>query len=185
MRGDGQVVQVKFNSLMVEIVPAFQTTEQHTFLIPDTNDGGRWKATYPEFESALIDVDDRVLNGNVRSLCRMMKTWMRFCDVPLKSFHIELLVREFLNEYKHRQEGYFYFDWFVRDFLRHLTLRAGSTLWVPNLGYSIPLGGAWLSKAQSAHHSAVQACDFEYRDLTVDAGLQWQRIFGSMISLVP
>jgi len=181
MRGDGQVVQVKFNTLMVEVVPAFRTTDEFTYLIPDTHEGGRWKNSSPEFESAVIGHQDNETNGNVRSLCRMMKTWKRHFNVPLKSFQIELLVKEFLENYEYRLKDYFYFDWFVRDFFRYLIGRGGTYLWVPGIRDSIPLGNSWLGRAQTAFDIALTACKYEYDDLTVSAGLEWQKLFGTKI----
>lgn len=181
MRGDGQVVQVKFNTLMVEVVPAFRTNEEYTFLIPDTNKGGSWRNSSPELESGTIGYHDSCTNGNLRSLCRMMKTWKRCCDVPLKSFQIELLVKEFLENYEYRLRDYFYFDWFVRDFLKYVITRARTYLWVPSLRDSVPLGDAWLSHASTALDIALVACEHEYDDMTVSAGREWQKLFGNKI----
>jgi hypothetical protein len=184
MRGDGQVVQVKFNSLMVEVVPAFKTTDDYTYLIPDTNDGGRWQGSSPAFESAVIAVDDNETNGNLRALCRMMKTWKRHCNVPLKSFQVELLAREFLEDYEYRLKDFYYFDWFIRDFLRYLANRANTYLWVPGLKDSVPLGDVWLSKARTALGVAELACTHEYEDMTASAGFEWQKMFGTKVPII-
>lgn len=45
LRQDGQVVVVGFNTITLEVVPAFRIGDM--FLIPDTNNGGRWKAAEP------------------------------------------------------------------------------------------------------------------------------------------
>ena len=99
----------------------------------------------------------------------------------MKSFQAELLVREFLQQYEYRLKDYFYFDWFVRDFLSYLVNRADTYLWVPGLKDSVPLGSSWLSRARSALDIAVVACKHEYDDMTVSAGLEWQKLFGSKI----
>ena len=111
----------------------------------------------------------------------MMKTWKRHCNVPLKSFQVELLVKEFFETYEYRLKDYFYFDWFVRDFFAYMISRANTYLWVPGLKDSVPLGDVWLSRTRTAFDVALVACRYECDDMTVNAGLEWQKIFGSKI----
>src|SRR5207244_1699449 len=146
-----------------------------------TNDGGRWKNSSPAFESAMIAHSDAQVNGNVRPFCRMMKTWKRVCDVPLKSFQVELIAREFIEQYEYRLKDFFYFDWFVRDFLCYLINRADTYLWVPGIKDSIPLGSSWVSRANTALDIVLAACKYECDDMIVHAGSEWQKIFGTKI----
>ncbi|MFG1255710.1 hypothetical protein V5F79_00170 [Xanthobacter flavus] len=184
IRGDGQVAQVRFNSLMVEVVPVFRLTTGQ-FYMPDTNDGGRWKAVDPVAEQQQIQRLDQECNGNIRRMCRIMKVWKREQNVPLKSFQIELLMQEFMEKYQYRTYGYYFYDWFVRDFLAYLISRANTTLWVPGTFEAIPLGSAWLSKAQTAYQCALSACDLERSDYVISAGLEWQKMFGTRIPTGP
>lgn len=46
--------------------------------------------------SADVVARDRQHNGNVRKLARTFKQWRRHCDVPIKSFQLEALVKEAL-----------------------------------------------------------------------------------------
>ena len=96
MRGDGQVVQVQFNTLMVEVVPVFRL-QNGQFYMPDTRDGGSWKVVDPFAEQRRIESLDRDCVGNVRAICQILKLWKREQNVPIKSFQIELLVCEFMN----------------------------------------------------------------------------------------
>lgn len=108
MRGDGQVVTVGFNTIAVEVVPAFRYDDQGRFYMPDTNDGGRWKLVDPAAEIAAIEAADRPASGNARPMAQMLKTWKRECGVPLKSYQIELLVAEFMTSYVYREHDYYW-----------------------------------------------------------------------------
>jgi hypothetical protein len=185
IRGDGQVVVVPFNSCELEIAPAF-AREGGGFLICDTNNGGRYKWVDPAAELATLDAYDRLFNGNVRKLTRMLKQWQRYCDVPIKSFHLEALVMETLPQHDYGGKDEFWFDWLVRDVFAHMTERANGVFSMPVTGEAISLGDAWLSKAQSAHARALKSCDYERNDPGAPAddaaaGEEWQKIFGLMV----
>ncbi|MDX3805228.1 SMODS domain-containing nucleotidyltransferase [Bosea thiooxidans] len=182
MRGDGQVVQVQFNTLMIEVVPVFRL-QSGQFWMPDTNNGGRWKPVDPNAELNDVDALDRVCNGNVRALCQMMKLWKREQNVPLKSFQIELLVQEFMTSYVNRQHDYYWYDWFVRDFFRFLISKAGGYVFVPGTKEAIALGTDWKYRAERAYEVALSACGWEHADYDVTAGQEWQKVFGSRIPI--
>jgi hypothetical protein len=70
MRGDGQVVTVGFNTIAVEVVPAFRYDNQGRFYMADTNGGGRWKLVDPAAEIAAIEAADRASSGTLRRRAR-------------------------------------------------------------------------------------------------------------------
>jgi hypothetical protein len=179
VRGDGQVVTIGFNTVMVEVVPTFCRNGQ--FLMPDTNDGGRWKFVDPYAEIAFIDTVDAATNGNARRMVRMLKMWKRHCNVPLKSYQLELLVAEFMASYKYHSQDFYWYDWFMRDFFVWLTTKAWSILTTPGTYERVLLRDAWLPKSLTARDSALRACADEYSDLTISAGQEWQKIFGTSI----
>lgn len=183
MRGDGQVVTVGFNTIAVEVVPAFRYDDQGRFYMPNTNDGGSWKLVDPVAEIATIESVDRASVGNTRILARMLKTWKRECGVPLKSFQVELLVAHFMANYAYREYDYYWYDWFLRDFFIYLCGRAWTNIVVPGTLEVINLGNEWHSRAVSARDRALKACEYEYNDWTVLAGEEWQKIFGSRIPI--
>lgn len=184
LRGDGQVVQVKFNSIMVEIVPAFPTDDPYKYAMPDTHDGGRWKPIFPVFEQVTIDFADTDANGNVVRLSRMMKHWKRFKKISIKSYIVELLIADFFKPYSYKHHSFFYFDWFVRDFLRYLIGRANTTIYSPGSGEFVPLGNDWLYGAKLALVRAEAACELEYQDFPTLAGNEWVEIFGNRIPVL-
>ncbi|MEN5249907.1 SMODS domain-containing nucleotidyltransferase [Brucella pseudintermedia] len=181
MRGDGQVVIVGFNTITIEVVPAFRYDNHGRFYMPDTNDGGRWKLVDPLAEIAFIDEANRNSYGNVRPMAQMLKTWKRHCNVPLKSYQIELLVSEFMPNYAYRQYDYYYYDWFIRDFFDWLCTKAWTNLSIPGTLELVNLGEAWLSRAQTARDRAIRASEYERDDYTILAGEEWQKIFGDRI----
>lgn len=181
MRGDGQVVVVDFNAITIEVVPVFYFDNAGRWLMPDTHEGGRWKFTNPAAEFSALDFAETLANWNVRKLIQMMKAWKDHCSVPLKSFQLEVLVAEFLTGYAHRDKDYFYYDWFVRDFLFFLISRRNGYIIAPSSGETVWLGEAWLSKAQTAYANAYAACENEKGDYVYLAGEDWRKIFGSRI----
>jgi hypothetical protein len=177
IRGDGQVVVLPFNSISVEVVPAFRLQNGHVFIC-DTNDGGRYKTVAPEAEIGNLHFSDVTWNGNTRALVRMMKSWRKECNVPIKSFQLELLAIDFLNQWSYSKNDLFWYDWMVRDFLAYLISRANTYVFFPETAEMSFLGDEWLSRAQAAYSNAVQACEYERDNFDSLAGQYWQKIFG-------
>ncbi|RJF70890.1 hypothetical protein D4Q52_14775 [Rhodopseudomonas palustris] len=180
IRGDGQVVEVAFNTLTIEIVPVFRASTGQ-FWMPDTNGGGRWKITDPIAQINYIDGADTAVNGNVRPLAKMMKLWARERQVPIKSFAIELLAAQFLPARGNGGYDAYWYDYYVRDFLYFLLGKTGSFIEIPGTYDSYFLGKEWESKARAALDAANVACHYERTDQIVAAGQEWQKIFGSRI----
>jgi hypothetical protein len=184
IRGDGQVVVVGFNTITVEVVPAFRVGD--TFIIPDTNNGGRWKTADPWAEMARLQSADTIFRGNVRSLSKILKHWKAEKSVTLPSFAIEQMVTDFLSHISYGGgQNTFWFDWYVRDVFGYICQRANSYLIPPGANELFWLGDAWLPKAQSAHGYAIKACEWEQYDYDVTAGQEWQKIFGARIPVKP
>ena len=182
MRGDGQVVQIDFNSIMVELVPVFAVSNGQ-FIMPDTNGGGSWKTVDPAAQIKLIDDADRAFNGNVRALCKIIKRWKHECSVDLKSFVVEILVTDFFRNYPWGDYDYYYYDWYVRDCLKFLKTRVNGWVAIPGTGEILHLGDKWASKVDTAIGIAEQACDYERDDYDIMAGMEWQKIFGHLIPI--
>lgn len=182
MRGDGQVVVVNFNTIKVEVVPVFRWNNDGAWLMPDTNNGGRWRIVYPDAEGVALDRADVVGNRNCRPLIQIAKSWKYHCNVPIKSFHLEQLVAEFLKNYAHRDRDYFYYDWFIRDFLYFLCGKRNALIYAPASNEMVDIGDAWYSRAATAYDRAVKACEYEREDYIVLAGEEWQKLFGARIA---
>lgn len=182
MSGDGQVIVVRFVSYGVEVVPAFKLTNGQ-YWICDTNNGGRYKTTDPDAEITAVKESNDSSSGNTRDLIRMMKRWQEHCNVPLRSFVIELLAIQFLSTWEFRGKSTTYYDWMTRDFFRWLKVKtAYSSVTVPGTYETILLGsGDWKSKAESACSRAEKACEHESGNRPYSAGEEWQKIFGTFI----
>lgn len=178
MRGDGQVVLIPFNTIPIEVAPGFRC-DDGSIIVCDANNGGRYTTSTAEAEAADLSAADTAYSGNVRALARMMKHWQRERNVPLKSFQIERLAVEFLHGWHANTRGLFWYDWMVRDFLGFLVGCADRVIFMPGTGERIPLGRDWLSKAQTAHGSAITACFHEQANEDALAGEAWQGIFGT------
>ena len=182
MRGDGQVVVIPFATFPVELVPAF-LLDSSKYWICDTNDGGKFKTIDPDAEIEKVKAADTDTNGNARNLIRMLKCWQGYCSVPLKSFCLELLAMDFLSSWQYRQNSPTYYDYMTRDFFLFLLSKKWTYVYVPGTYESIPIGGEWESRTQSAYDRAVKACNYEASDEDVLAGIEWQKIFGTDIPL--
>lgn len=180
MRGDGQVVVVKFSSMNVEVVPVFCLTSGQ-YYVCNTHDGGSYMAADPKAEEKYISTVHAANNNNLRPIVRMLKTWQQYCGVPLKSFQLELLAADYLTGSPWRQNGYFYYDWLMRDFFAYLLTKEHLYVTVPGTGELIWLGDEWKSRCESAYSRALKACEYETKDMVIHAGEEWQKIFGNQI----
>lgn len=183
MSGDGQVVIVRFNTINVEVVPAFPLTNGQ-YYICNTNDGGSYKTTDPKAEEAKVSTVNSAYNYNLRPLVKMAKAWQSYCNVPLKSFHLELVMADYLAQSQWSKNSFFYYDWLLRDFFAYLKTRANGMLFAPGTYEILYLGDAWKSRCDTAYDRAVKACDYERDDYVALAGEEWQKIFGTQIPMV-
>ncbi|WP_149341324.1 nucleotidyltransferase [Neorhizobium sp. P12A] len=182
IRADGQVVVIGFNTITVELVPVFRYPNGQ-FLMPDSNNGGRWKIVDPFAQIALVERVDAKANGNLRALTKMVKLWNREKRTSLKSFVLELLVAEFMDGYVWATRDYFWYDYFVRDFFQFLRAKSGTYLTIPGTGEAYYVGTDWATRVDTAIENALRACYWEYHDYDVTAGQEWQKIFGPRIPI--
>lgn len=180
MRADGQVVLVPFLSYSVELVPAF-ALDNGQYWICNTKGNGKYETTDPVAEIEKVKSSNDATNGNTRNLIRMMKCWQGYCNVPLKSFCIELLVIDFLASYEHKDKSTVYYDWMTRDFFKYLIGKSNGWFCAPGTIRLIWLDNAWKSRAESALIRARNAVKYESDNKPYYAGLEWQKIFGTDI----
>ena len=182
IKGDGPVVLAAFTSYSVEVVPAFRyNNAERSFYVCDTKNGGSYKVTMPLQELDAIDAADKRNSGNVRQLVRMLKAWQAWCNVPIKSFHLELLAIDFMDQSPWRDNDFFYYDWISRDFFAWMITKAETHLFAPGTYELLWVGSAWKSRAETAYLRAVKACEFEKANDMANAGDEWQKIYGTDI----
>jgi len=182
IRGDGPVVLVPFSAYNVELIPAFPLNGGGHWVCM-TDAGGHYKKA--DYAAEADAITKAAWGGNTRDLVRMMKCWQSYCAVALKSFHIELLAVEFLNAWQYHGNSATYYDWMVRDFLKHIIGRSGGYVYAPGTNEIMSLGAGWKSRAETAYARAVKACDFESASNWGSAGDEWQKIFGTDIPKYP
>lgn len=179
--GDGQVVLIAFNKLpVIEIAPCV-INANNEFVLPDSNNGGSWITADPEAERQVLDALERSCNFNIRPLIQMLKQWKKHCNVPLKSFYLELLASDFLASWKWREFDHYFYDWMLRDFFAFLLTKKNSYVFAPGTFEAMNIGDGWESKANMALTRALKACELEYLDQVTNAGIEWQKIFGEKV----
>ena len=181
LRGDGQVVVVQFATTTVDVIPAFSVGDGR-YLICDTRNGGSYILTAPHAEIFELDASDTRNGGATRRLIRMAKQWQRYCDVPIKSIQLERLAIEFLDQWVYSRD-LFWVDWMLKDFFAYLVSRVDGVIVMPGTGSVVPLGSEWRVKAETAQANAARAYAYEHENEDILAGITWQDIFGTMISI--
>lgn len=98
VRGDGQVVVVRFESLkkIVEVCPVFEKTDG-SFLYPDSNNGGSWKITDPisEIEESLTF--NSTTNTNFSNVCHLVRAWKNNIGFKFGGLLIDTVVYNFFK----------------------------------------------------------------------------------------
>lgn len=120
VRGDGQVVVIKFNNDFIEVCPVFKENDG-SFTYPDSNSGGSWKKTNPSPESQEIFNFNIECNGNLVILCKIVRAWKNKSGAKIGGLLIDTLVYNFFKENpdykKYTFENY---DLLIRDFFDYL-----------------------------------------------------------------
>lgn len=181
LKGDGQVVVVKFDDgIKFEILPAFINTDD-SYTYPDTHDGGSWKTTDPVPERKAIKKLNDECNDNLKKLCRMMRVWKDEWSVPMGGILIDTLAYNFMETWSHRTDSYLYYDWMVRDFFAYLKNQSATQdYWLaPGSNKRVYREGSFEYKALRSYNIAVDAVAHEAVDQSYSANLKWKEIFGS------
>lgn len=93
IHGDGQVVVASFSDrIRFELLPAFEqvsTQGYNTFLYPDSNLGGAWKATNPKAEQYALKTRNHSSNGLLFDTCKQIRT---IRDERFTSYHLSGIV---------------------------------------------------------------------------------------------
>ena len=180
---DGQVIEVQFASApKFEVVPAFRQDDD-SYLYPDTNSGGQWRATDPRPEIDAIRSRNRKCNRNLIRLCRMMRAWKSGWNVPIGGLLIDTLAYQFIDNWKHKDKSFIYYDWMCRDFFDFMTKQDRSkTYWrAPGSNQFVYSRGNFQSKAKRCHSLSLEAIDYETSSPKKEwsAKQKWREIFGN------
>ena len=179
--GDGQVVVVNFSDgIKFEVVPAFENSDK-SYTYPDSNSGGSWKKTNPLPEIQAVAYRDNITNGNMKRLCKMIRAWKNTWNVPMGGLLIDTLADRFLSNWNYAKEGYLYYDWMVRDFLKYLSDEDPDKLYWLALGSNqfVWRRGKFEAKARKCYHLALEAIEYEKEGYEWSANKKWREIFGT------
>lgn len=181
LKGDGQIVQVKFSDdMIIEVLPAFKN-DDGTFTFADTNSGGSWRTTDPIPEINAINSGDTLTNNNLKRLCKMARAWKNYCNVPIKGLLIDTLAYRFLTNWSSKDKSYLYYDWMSRDFLEYLRdqTKDQTTWYAVGSGRAIYNFSDFRYKAKVAYNKSVEAIKLESDNLSWSAKQKWREIYGT------
>lgn len=181
LKGDGQIVLVKFaDEMKIEVLPAFKNSDD-SYTFADSNGGGSWKTTNPIPEIKAVATGDALTSNNLRHLCRMTRAWKYYCNVPIKGLLIDTLAYRFLTSWSHRDKSYLYYDWMCRDFFEYLKIQTeNQTIWYA-IGSSQTINNPdnFRYKATVAFNKTKEAIQFQTDNKEWSAKQKWKEIYGS------
>ena len=96
INADGQVIDIRFNDCLVELLPAFEQSDG-SFKHVDTNNGGSWKTTKPRLEINLCNTFSDKCN-QFRTMCRIMRAWKHENGVKINGLLLDTFVYNSLNK---------------------------------------------------------------------------------------
>lgn len=178
IRGDGQVVVVRFTNYVIEVCPVF-LQKDNSYLYPDSNGGGCWKKTDPKPEIAEINSFNQATNGNLKYLAKMTRAWKNKCGVKIGGLLIDTLCYEFFEEHEDCQKfNLSNYDILLLNFFEYLkNIDTNRKYWLaPGSNQRVyKKKSNFIAKAKKAYNNAKEAIEKE-RNNTVYA--IWRRVFG-------
>lgn len=181
MKGDGQVVVVKFSDGMrFEIVPAFPENNEQ-YLYPDSNDGGQWKSMNPKAEiQTFLTFDKEESSGTLKDLCRMTRAWRDTQGIKMQGALIDILGYNFLNQRSCRNIGYESYDRMVSSFFNFIARQnKKQEYWLtPGSRQRIYRKSKFESKAKQCKSLIDKAINQEKKPNNKAANTTWRKVFG-------
>lgn len=175
---NGQAVTIRFDDFDVDVVPGFYRNGGG-FLIPNSNTSS-WLETDPKKHVELMSASNKVHNGDLVPLIKMIKGWNKKHSAFFRSFHLEVLTLEILKNVTMSDfpSGIrFYFDK-ARELVKQKNLDPA--------GYGDDVGkyinssnmDEAVRKFELGYERALKAEDFAakgYHNYAID---MWQKVFG-------
>ena len=176
---NGQAVTIRFEDFMVDVVPAFNR-QGGGYLIPNSLSQS-WISTDPKQHVELFSRENAAHNGDFIPLVKMIKAWNKGSGQYFRSFHLEVLALQILNDVTISDfpSGVRYVFDKGREKLRYQTPDPA--------GFPGDVGGYISSQAQiteaigrfqRSFDQAIKAEDFARRGAIAEAISQWHNIFG-------
>ncbi|TCM12853.1 hypothetical protein EDF56_11717 [Novosphingobium sp. PhB165] len=181
--GDGQVVVIRFDDgVTFEVLPAFENKNATSWTYPNANGGGSWKVCNPRAEIGAVEKRSAETNRNLKYLCRMMRVWRDRHSVAMSGMLIDTLAYQFIATWQHRDKSFLYHDFMARDFFAYLAGQNTAQLtWrAPGSGSSVFRKGPFEAKARKAHGLALEAINYDDKNMTWSRNQKWREIFGPL-----
>jgi hypothetical protein len=181
LKGDGQVVVVRFtDGITFEVLPVFKN-EDDSVTFPDSNNGGQWRTCNPSAEMEAFLARNKDNNHNLKAICRMMRIWKEYNYVPVSGMLIDTLAYNFIDTWDYAEKSYLYHDWLVRDFLFYVSqCDKNQDRWIaPGSGSWVRRSGSFEGAAALGYDLACDAIEREAAGNTSGARAKWRSLFGS------
>lgn len=176
---NGQAVTIQFTDFAVDVVPAFNR-QGGGYLIPNSITQ-TWLSTDPKKHVQIFSDANQSHVGNLVPLIKMLKAWNRTTNSFLRSFHLEAMVLQILNNIT------------ISDFpsgARYVFDKGRDYVTKKNpdpAGYGDDVGAYLntedkvknaMSRFETAYTRALKAEDLARRGLVSDAVNMWRTVFG-------
>lgn len=176
---NGQAVTIRFDDFMVDVVPAFDR-KGGGYLIPNSISQS-WISTDPKKHVEIMSQQNKIHQGKLVPLVKMIKGWNKINGKFFQSFHLEVLTIQILNGVT------------INDYpsgIRFFFDKARNLITSPILdpaGYGGNIGSYIntttkindaISKLQLAYERSIKA---EYEEIKYDTRSSidyWRKIFG-------
>lgn len=92
---NGQAVTIRFTDFVVDVVVGFQRQGGGYLIANSINK--EWLATNPKKHVEILSAANKMHNGNLVPIIKMLKSWNRSHSYLLRSFHVEVLALQVFN----------------------------------------------------------------------------------------
>ena len=174
---NGQAVTITFTDFMVDVVPSYNR-KGGGYLIPDSQ-AGAWISTNPDSHKNHVSNANKVHDGDLVPLIKMLKGWNRCIKGAFVSFYLELMAAELLKNVNISS-----YSSGVRFVLGKGVERVKTKIKDPSGygGHINPLGSVStvkdaVSRFTTAYNRAVKAEQLEKNGRTDLAFAEWRKIF--------
>lgn len=176
---NGQAVTIQFTDFVVDVVPAFNR-QGGGYLIPNSITQA-WLSTDPKKHVQIWSESNKSHNGDLIPLIKMLKAWNRTTSSYFRSFHLETMALQILNNVN------------ISDFpsgARYVFDKGRDYVTKKNpdpAGYGDDVGGYLnteekiknaVNRFETSHTRAVKAEDLALRGHVADAVAMWRKVFG-------
>jgi len=176
---NGQAVTIRFEDFMVDVVPGFNR-QGGGFLIPNAITQS-WISTDPKKHVDLFSNANAAHDGDFIPLVKMIKAWNKNIGQHFRSFHLEVMVLQILDNVTISDfpAGVRYFFDKGREKIKYQTADpAGFSGDVGSYISSAAQIQEAIGRFQTAFDRAIKAEDYAKRGYVPDAIGEWKKIFG-------